>query len=89
MPVDTLTTKAQRLLRQRRITEIAEGIYNVVGDHGTYNVSIDLKGRFSCNCPGFQTKRMCSHVLAVMFLRTELKRSRARAIEITKKPFRT
>ncbi|MBS7643582.1 SWIM zinc finger family protein [Candidatus Bathyarchaeota archaeon] len=86
MPVDTLTTKAQRLLRQRRITEIGEGVYNVVGDHGTYNVSIDLKGRFSCNCPGFQTKRMCSHVLAVMFLRTELKRrSKTRTIETTKK----
>jgi len=85
MPVDTLTTKARRLLRQRRITEIGEDVYNVVGDHGTYNVSVDFEGRFSCNCPGFQTKRMCSHVLAVMFLRTELRKSRARIMEMPKK----
>ncbi len=60
--------KAVKLVEGRRIERISEERYNVIGDHGTYTVSVSLDGRVSCTCPGFQSKGMCSHSAAVILL---------------------
>lgn len=60
--------KAYELIRDRRVEQISEDTYNVVGIHGTYTVVRGTDGTVSCNCPGFLTKRRCSHSLAVMML---------------------
>jgi hypothetical protein len=61
--------KARRLVESRRVEFLSPGVYNVIGDHGTYTVSIDYKGKISCNCPGFLQKGKCSHVAAVELLK--------------------
>ncbi|MEM2352524.1 MAG: hypothetical protein QXT26_08970 [Thermoproteota archaeon] len=60
--------KAYELIRDRRIEQISEDTYNVVGLHGTYIVVKGVDGSVSCNCPGFLTKKRCSHSLAVIML---------------------
>jgi len=60
--------KAYELIRGRRIEEISDGVYNVIGEHGTYIVVRNIDGSVTCNCPGFTSKRRCSHSLAVMML---------------------
>jgi uncharacterized Zn finger protein len=74
MSVDELMEKAERLVRSRRVTPLEDDRYNVVGDHGTYLVSVLLDGKVTCNCPGFGRKNMCSHVMAVILLRKRLGR---------------
>lgn len=69
MPLDRMIEKAYDLIRGRRIEQIGDGIYNVVGEHGTYIVVQNIDGSVTCNCPGFTSKRRCSHSLAVMMLR--------------------
>jgi len=61
--------KAEKLLKQRRITALDDSRYNVVGDHGTYLVQVHPDGKLGCSCPGFQSKKKCSHVAAVIILR--------------------
>ncbi|MCW4007447.1 MAG: SWIM zinc finger family protein [Candidatus Bathyarchaeota archaeon] len=68
MPVDKLYEKAKRLVESRRVEPIGAGIYNVIGDHGTYTVVEDHTGKLSCNCEGFLKKARCSHVAAVIIL---------------------
>lgn len=68
MPVDKLYEKAKRLVESRRVEPIGSGIYNVIGDHGTYTVVEDYTGKLSCNCEGFLKKARCSHVAAVIIL---------------------
>jgi hypothetical protein len=63
---DPLFEKARKLAQSGRIEFLGNGVYNVVGDHGTYIVAEDFSGSLSCNCQGFFTKRRCSHALAVM-----------------------
>jgi hypothetical protein len=75
MPVDRLYEKAKRLMESRRVEPLGQGIYNVVGDHGTYTVAQDPAGKWSCSCPGFLQKAQCSHVTAVIIL-TKMKRRR-------------
>jgi len=70
MPIDTLVEKAERLLKSRRVEPLGQGIYNVVGDHGTYTVVQDYSGKVSCDCPGFVKYRTCSHATAVIILIT-------------------
>jgi hypothetical protein len=65
---DPLFDKARKLADSARIEFLGNGVYNVVGDHGTYTVAEDHTGRVSCNCQGFLTKKRCSHALAVMLL---------------------
>lgn len=60
--------KAYELICERRIEQISEDAYNVVGMHGTYIVVKGVNGSITCNCPGFLAKRRCSHSLAVMML---------------------
>ena len=69
--------KANRLLVGGRVEHLGEGIYNVVGDNGTYTVVRDYTGRVSCNCPGFVKNGKCSHAAAVlMLIRSSRKRRR-------------
>ena len=60
--------KAYDLVEKRRVELIGDGMYNVVGDHGTYTVAQKIDGTVDCNCPGFARRGKCSHSLAVMML---------------------
>jgi uncharacterized Zn finger protein len=73
MPADRLFEKAKRLVERGRVEPLGQGVYNVIGDHGTYAVVQDHTGKWSCSCPGFMKKANCSHVAAVMIL-TRMKR---------------
>ncbi len=75
---DPLLDKAHKLANSDRIEFLGNGIYNVVGDHGTYTVAEDFSGNISCNCQGFLTKRRCSHALAVMLLAKKKRRVQRR-----------
>jgi hypothetical protein len=57
--------KARKLVQSSRVEFLGNGAYNVIGDHGTYNVVQDYTGKLSCNCPGFLQKQKCSHAAAV------------------------
>ncbi|MBT0159374.1 SWIM zinc finger family protein [Candidatus Bathyarchaeota archaeon A05DMB-2] len=65
---DPLFEKALKLAESGRIEFLGNGVYNVVGDHGTYIVAEDPAGKLNCNCPGFLQKGRCSHAAAVMLL---------------------
>jgi predicted transcriptional regulator of viral defense system len=73
---DPLYDKARKLAESGRIEFLGNGVYNVVGDHGTYIVAETPAGQLSCNCPGFLQKGRCSHALAVMLLAKRKHRSR-------------
>lgn len=67
--------KAKRLVRDGRVELLDNGNYNVIGDHGTYNVAIDNNGWIACTCPGYRDKGNCSHGTAVSLV-TKKKRRR-------------
>jgi hypothetical protein len=75
MPVNKLFEKAKKLVESHRVESLDQGIYNVIGDHGTYTVVQDYTGKLSCSCPGFMNKAKCSHVEAVILL-TKMRRKR-------------
>ncbi|MFB0567836.1 MAG: hypothetical protein ACETVM_04565 [Candidatus Bathyarchaeia archaeon] len=77
MSLDKLVEKAKKLLKGRRVETLGGGVYNVVGDHGTYTVVQDYNGKVSCNCLGFLKKRKCSHSTAVLMLRRSPRNRRA------------
>jgi hypothetical protein len=60
--------KAYGLLQKKRVEQIDQGLYNVVGDHGTYTVAQRIDGTVNCSCLGFVRRRRCSHSLAVLML---------------------
>ena len=66
---DALHEKARKLVESRRVEFLDYGVYNVIGDHGTYTVVIDYQGKLSCNCPGYLSKGKCSHIVAVEMLK--------------------
>jgi hypothetical protein len=68
MAMDKVFEKARKLVESRRVEHLGQGTYNVIGDHGTYTVVQDYTGKVSCNCPGFMTRRKCSHATAVIIL---------------------
>jgi predicted nucleic acid-binding Zn finger protein len=74
VPAERLIRKARKLAETGRVEQLAIGIYNVVGDHGTYIVAQDHTGKLSCNCPGYLQKYKCSHVTAVMLLTQKRRR---------------
>ncbi len=78
MTLDRMVEKAQRLLESGRVERIDEGLYNVIGDHGTYTVARTYEGRVACNCPGFLSKGRCSHSAAVIMLTRMPRRRRVR-----------
>jgi hypothetical protein len=65
---DPLFEKARKLVESGRVEFLGNGVYNVIGDHGTYTVAEDHRGKLSCNCQGFLQKKQCSHAVAVMLL---------------------
>jgi predicted nucleic acid-binding Zn finger protein len=80
MPIDRLLEKAKRLVESHRVESLGQGVYNVIGDHGTYTVVQDYTGKLSCSCPGFLKKARCSHVTAVMFLTKVKRRKKPRKV---------
>jgi len=68
MPINKLVEKAKKLLESHRVEPLDYGIFNVVGDHGTYTVVQDYSGKVSCNCIGFLKYKKCSHATAVIIL---------------------
>jgi hypothetical protein len=72
-----LFEKARKLVDSGRVEFLGNGVYNVVGDHGTYTVAEDFTGKLSCNCQGFLTKKQCSHAAAVMLLGKRRQRERS------------
>jgi hypothetical protein len=73
---DAMYEKARHLAESGRVENLGNGIYNVVGDHGTYTVAMDYTGKLSCNCPGFLQKARCSHVEAVTLLTKHRRKTR-------------
>lgn len=65
---DIMLEKAMKLAQSGRVEFLDNGVYNVIGDHGTYTVALDHTGKLSCNCPGFIQKGKCSHTTAVMLI---------------------
>ncbi len=61
--------KALRLLQSGRVERLEGDRYNVIGNHGTYNV-VARDGKVMCTCLGFQARRRCSHSSAVTILRS-------------------
>jgi uncharacterized Zn finger protein len=84
MRVSRLFEKAQRLVTSGRVEPLGGGVYNIVGDHGTYTVVQDYTGKLSCTCPGFMQKARCSHVIAVMLLTKMKKRQKPRQSKYSK-----
>ncbi len=81
MPLDRMIEKAYELVQKRRVEQVSEGVYNVVGDHGTYLVARKINGTISCTCPGFIRRGRCSHSLAVLLIqRPDLLKSIERQI---------
>ena len=80
MPVSRLFEKAKRLVESGRGESLGQGVFNVVGDHGTYVVVQDYTGKLSCSCPGFMQKAKCSHVTAVMLLTKTKRRQQPRKV---------
>jgi hypothetical protein len=76
LSLDKLVEKAKRLLKGRRVETLGGGVYNVVGDHGTYTVVQGYDGKVSCNCPGFVKKGKCSHSTAVLILKRPSRKRR-------------
>jgi predicted nucleic acid-binding Zn finger protein len=75
LSLERMMDKALKLLESGKVERLDTGMFNVVGDHGTYIVVETYDGKISCNCPGFVKKGMCSHSAAVKILKT---RSRKR-----------
>lgn len=71
MSVDELMEKAKRLFRSGRVTQLDGDRFNVAGNHGTYLVQVLIDGRVTCNCTGFQNRKMCSHAIAVILMRKQ------------------
>jgi hypothetical protein len=82
MPVDRMIEKARKLLESGKVERLDIGLFNVVGDHGTYIVVESCDGKISCNCPGFVSKSRCSHSVAVNLLK-----ARSRKIDKRKRGF--
>lgn len=64
-----MVEKAYDIVLKRKVEYIGEGLYNVVGTHGTYTVAEKFDETINCNCPGFMRRKRCSHSLAVMMLK--------------------
>lgn len=68
MPLEELLAKASRLIEAGRVERLSPGVYNVIGNHGTYTVVQNYEGEVNCSCQGFLKKGRCSHATAVMLL---------------------
>jgi hypothetical protein len=41
--------KARYLAESGRVENLGNGVYNVIGEHGTYTVALNFEGKISCN----------------------------------------
>jgi hypothetical protein len=64
--INRMLKKAEKLLRNGRVESLGGQRFNVIGDHGTYMVVEAPDGKISCSCPGYRTRRRCSHSTAVL-----------------------
>jgi len=64
--IDIMMEKAYKLVKQGRVHKTDFQQYEVVGDHGTYTVVKIADGTLHCSCLGFQQRKKCSHVGAVV-----------------------
>lgn len=60
--------KAKRLVKNGQVEPLNNGRFNVIGDHGTYNVVETPEGDLACSCPGYRYKGSCSHSTAVKMI---------------------
>jgi hypothetical protein len=67
LSIEVMIDKALRLLESGRVERLEGDRFNVIGNHGTYNV-VARDGKVTCTCQGFQTRRQCSHSSAVTIL---------------------
>jgi predicted nucleic acid-binding Zn finger protein len=74
LSLDRIVDKARKLLESGKVERLDTGLFNVVGDHGTYIVAESYDGKISCNCPGFVKKGKCSHSAAVKILKTRTRK---------------
>ena len=65
--------KAKRLIKNGQVEQLDNGRYNVIGDHGTYNVVESPSGIMVCSCPGYRDKGSCSHSTAVNIITGRIK----------------
>lgn len=64
--IDRMLEKAEKLIRNGRVESLGSQRFNVIGDHGTYIVVEAPDGTISCTCPGYRSRRRCSHSTAVL-----------------------
>jgi uncharacterized Zn finger protein len=76
MPIDRMIEKGKKLINSGRVERLTGSHYNVIGNHGTYNVVMNNKGEVRCNCPGFRSRGRCSHSMAVILLTMKRKPAR-------------
>ena len=65
--------KAKRLVKNGQVEQLDNGRYNVIGDHGTYNVVAAPDGKMACSCMGYMEKGSCSHSTAVNIVLGKIK----------------
>ena len=65
--------KAKRLVKNGQVEFLDNRRYNVIGDHGTYNVVETPNGNMACSCPGYRDKGSCSHSTAVSIVMGKIK----------------
>jgi hypothetical protein len=75
LSIEAVIDKALKLIAAGRVERLVPQRFNVVGDHGTYNVVQAPNGSVSCSCPGFRSRGRCSHSEAVK-IKTGLSRRR-------------
>lgn len=68
MSIEAMIDKALKLIAAGRVERLGPQRFNVVGDHGTYNVVQAPNGSVSCSCPGFRSRGRCSHSEAVKIM---------------------
>ena len=75
LSVEVMIDKALRLIESGRVERLDGDRFNVIGNHGTYNV-VARDGKVTCTCQGFQIRRQCSHSSAVTILLSRRKGGR-------------
>jgi hypothetical protein len=66
--------KAKRLIKNGQVELLDNGRFNVIGDHGTYNIVETPDGKMACSCPGYREKGSCSHSTAVEMFTGKIKK---------------
>ena len=71
MVKENIFTKGMRIFQQGKVCSLGDGHFEVLGDHGTYEVRLRNDGGFSCGCNynSVDPRRMCSHIVAAVIFR--------------------